>query len=156
MNGDCTKQKLNPGHFGLFRNPGRTHFFRSKKTTCPGKRGHPRIFNLGPRLIAFHNYFFCLVLCLRMDLVQGVSKGNRGCKGQVWKDYKDNPEGPGCEIPTDGLWKPQRNSSARAWSRERKAEGAWLPSSPGFPESAARGGTQRHEIGTWSSRKREI
>ncbi len=33
------RKQPNPGHFGRLRNPGWTHFCRSKKRTCPGKRG---------------------------------------------------------------------------------------------------------------------
>ncbi len=33
------RKQPNPGHFGRLRNPSRTHFCRSKKRTCLGKRG---------------------------------------------------------------------------------------------------------------------
>ncbi len=40
------RKQRNPGHFGRLRNPGQTHFCRSKKRTCPGKRG---------RMVTLHN-----------------------------------------------------------------------------------------------------
>ncbi len=46
------RKQPNPGHFGQLRNPGQTHFCRSKKRKCPGKRGRMVTLMLHERMLA--------------------------------------------------------------------------------------------------------
>ncbi len=96
-----------------------------------------------PILIAFHNCFF-FVLCYVLGWIWSKESQKEIEEAKV--KYEKTIKTIQKDLNVKYRQTVSENLRETAQLELDQAEGAWLPSSPGFPESAARGGTPRHEV----------